>query len=703
MRQMKFARFAAPFAALSLIVSACGPAAKQAETPAPASVNVLGTAAKAMISELVLTPPSADAFTIRCDNSLDLMGRMIAELEGRDDTAGAADIAFLDTLVNVGVSIGFGEASVIAEANPEPSIRESGATCQERTSDLLTRLSLSRRIYDRLTSIDAATLNPRETFLLARTLRDYRRAGINKDEETRDKVRSLNAELAEISTAFSKNLREIQGRVTLDSIDDLIGLPQDYIDAHPPGEDGQITITTDYPDTGPVFSYSPNEALRKDLLRQTNNRAWPENVEQLHQLLEKRYELATLLGYPNWAAYVTEDKMTGSPDVAEAFLARVEAAATDAAGIEHGRLLSKLNETQPDATLVPEWSSAYLAEQIRQSDYALNSQEVRQYFAYDNVRAGIFTLVEDLFGVQITTWDGAPVWDPSVTAHEMHRNSELIGRFYLDMLPRDGKFKHAAAFPVRIGPTSDGVPVSALICNFPAGDHTTGLMEHQQVETFLHEFGHLIHGMFSAPPDFASLNMGNLEWDFIEAPSQMLQNWVWDYDTLARFAVNADGETIPRALVEKMNVARDFGTGLGTLRQLTYAYISLDYYSRPPDEVDFEQLWDARQSALSPFETLPDTHRYASLGHLDGYSAIIYTYQWSLAISTDLFTEFDKNGLRDTATAARYRDMILAPGSSKPAAQLVHDFLGRDWTPEAYEKKLIDAAKAAPTKTKKKK
>jgi Zn-dependent oligopeptidase len=699
---MIFARFAAPFAGLALIVSACGPAAKQAETPAPGPVDVLGTAAKAMISELVLAPPSADAFTIRCDNSLDLIGRMIADLEGRDDAPGAADIAFLDTLVNVGISIGFGEASVIAEANPDPVIRESGATCQERTSDLLTRLSLSRPIYDRLASIDAATLNPREAFLLARTLRDYRRAGINKDEETRNKVRALNAELAEISTAFSKNLREIQGSVALDSADDLIGLPQDYIDAHPPGEDGRIIITTDYPDTGPVFSYSPNEALRRDLLRETNNRAYPENVAPLRQLLEKRYELATLLGYPNWAAYVTEDKMTGSPAEAEAFLSRVEAAATDAAGIEYQRLLAKRVETEPDADTVPEWSSAYLAEQIRQSDYALNSQEVRQYFAYDNVRAGIFALVEDLFGVQITTWEGAPVWDPRVTAHEMHRNGTLIGRFYLDMHPRDGKFKHAAAFPVRVGPTSDGVPVSVLMCNFPAGDHTTGLMEHQQVETFLHEFGHLIHGMFSAQPDFASLNMGNLEWDFIEAPSQMLQNWVWDYDTLARFAVNADGETIPRALVEKMNAARDFGTGLRTLRQLTYAYISLDYYNRPPDEVDFDQIWDARQSALSPFEALPDTHRYASLGHLDGYSAIIYTYQWSLAIATDLFTEFETNGLRDTDTAARYRDLVLAPGSSKPAAELVHDFLGRDWTPEAYEKKLIEAAQSGKPMKKKK-
>jgi thimet oligopeptidase len=689
--------------ALLLGASACSPAKKaEAPSPAPAAENLLVTDAKAMMADLVLDPASADVFTVRCDNTLDLANKMIADLEGRDSVAGAADMYFLDTLTNLAMSVGFGEASVMAEANPDPAIREAGDTCQQRTSDVMTRLSLSRPVYERLSSIDTTALNEREAFLLARTLRDYRRSGIDKDEQTREKVRAINADLAEISTAFSKNLREIQGKVVLESVDALMGMPQDYIDAHQPDENGQITITTDYPDTGPIYSYSPNEALRKELRKVDADRAYPENVEPLRQLLEKRYELATLLGYPNWAAYVTEDKMTGSPEVAEAFLSRVETAATDAAGIEYQRLLAKLVETQPDADSVPEWSSSYLAEQIRQSDYALDSQEVRQYFAYDNVRSGIFSLVQDLFGVEIRDWADAPVWDESVTAHEMYRNGELIGRFFLDMHPRDGKYKHAAAFPIRFGPTSDGVPVGALMCNFPAGDHTTGLMEHRQVETFLHEFGHLIHDMFSGQPDFASLTMGNLEWDFIEAPSQMLENWVWDYDTLAKFAVNADGETIPRELVAKMNAARDFGTGLGTLRQLIYAGVSLNYYNRPPDEVDFDEIWNERQSALSPFEALPDVHRYASFGHLDGYSAIYYTYQWSLAIATDMFTEFEKNGLRDPDTAARYRDNVLAPGSSKPAAELVHDFLGRDWTPEAYEKKLIDAAQSGKPMKKKK-
>ncbi len=650
--------------------------------------------AEAIVSELVVAPASADAFSARCDSAIALINEMVTDLETRTTPAGAADLIYLDTLSAVGWSVGNGEAGIVSEANPDPAIRKSGEDCIQKFSDVFSNVTLSRPIYERLVSIDPASLSESEAWVLKRNLRDYRRSGVDKDEATRDKVRALNTDLSEISLEFSRNLREIQGAIKLDSAEELIGLPQDYINAHPPGEDGKITITTDTPDLGPIFAYSPSDDLRKRLLEVSANRAWPENEAPLRRLLEKRYELAQTLGYPNWAAYITEDKMTGSPEVAADFLSKVEAAGAEAAQIEYDRLLAKQKQINPSATSVGEWSSRYLSEQIRLSDYALDAQEVRQYFAYNNVRSGIFSMMEDLFEIEIRDWTNAPVWHESVTAHEMYQDGVLVGRFFLDMHPRDGKFKHAAAFPIRVGPTRDGVPVASLMCNFPAGDHTTGLMEHREVETFLHEFGHLIHMMVSGNPEFANLHMGGLEWDFIEAPSQMLENWIWDYDTLATFAVNSEDETIPRALVEKMNAARKFGTGVNTLRQLVFAGVSLNYYNRPPTEVDFSAIWEERAAALSPFERLPDTHSYASFGHLDGYSAIYYTYQWSLAISTDLFTEFQKNGLRDKETALRYRDLVLAKGSSKPAAELVRDFLGRDWTPEAYEQKLIDAAKS---------
>ncbi|MCB9962140.1 MAG: M3 family metallopeptidase [Hyphomonas sp.] len=688
MLPVKFRFTAVSAAAAAALLAGCAPAFE-----ANPSRSALSDEGMAMLDELALDPASADEFTARCDKALDLAGRMLGELETRTAPAGAGDLKDFDAMTDVAAAIGYGEAAIMAEANPDAAIREAGDACQQKTSDMLTQVSLSRPVYDRLSSIDAKKLDARSAYLLQRTLRDYRHAGVDKDEPVREKIRTLNAEISEFSTEFSKNLREIQGNIKV-APEDLVGLPDDYVAAHPPGDDGLVTITTDYPDIFPVFTYSPNEALRKELREAALNRAYPENVDALRGLLEKRYDLATTLGYKNWAAYVTEDKMTGSPQVAEDFLKEVEGAARNSADVEYDRLLAKQQEIDPDATSVSDWSASYLSELIRQSDYNLDSQEVRKYFAFTDVRAGIFELVQDLFDVQIEPWENAPVWADDVTAHEMYKDGKLVGRFFLDMHPRDGKFKHAASFPIRFGPTSDGVPVAALLCNFPSGGHETGLMEHDQVETFLHEFGHLIHGMFSGQPDYAALAMDNLEWDFIEAPSQMLENWVWDYDTLAKFAKDADGNTIPRDLVDRMVAARDFGIGLGTLRQLLYANVSLDYYNRPPSDVDFDAIWNSYQSDLSPFDTLPDTHQYANFGHLDGYSAIYYTYQWSLAIATDMFSRFEENGLRDKPTAAHYRDSVLVPGSSKPAADLVHDFLGRDWTPQAYEDHLVNAAES---------
>ncbi len=679
---------AASVAALSLLQACSVP-----DAPARSDRSKLSDEGMAMLKTLELAPASADAFTKRCDSALTQVEKMLTDLETRSGPAGVGDLKDYDSLLNLAVSVGYGEAAIIAEANPDAAIRATGDTCQQKTSDMTTRISLSRPLYDRLSSIDSTKLDARSAYFLKRTLGEYRHAGIDKDEPTREKIRGLNKDLAELSTEFNKNLREIQGSVKVPP-EDLLGLPEDYITNHPPGEDGFVTISTDYPDVFPIYTYSPDEALRKKLATEFLNRAYPENVASLRGLLEKRYELATTLGYDNWAAYITEDKMTGSPGVVSDFLESVEGAARNAAELEYNQLLEKQQELMPGATTVNDWSRTYLSELVRKSDYQLDSQEVRKYFAYNDVRDGIFSLVQDLFDVEIKPWDGAPVWQESVSGYEMYQNGELVGRFFLDMHPRDGKFKHAAAFPIRSGPTTDEVPVGALICNFPSGDHTTGLMEHSQVETFLHEFGHLIHDMFSGQPDYANLSMGNLEWDFIEAPSQMLENWVWDYETLATFAKDADGNTIPPELVEKMVAARDFGVGVGTLRQLLYANVSLDYYNRPPSEVDFDEIWDENQSKLSPFETLPDAHQYASFGHLDGYSAIYYTYQWSLAIATDLFSEFEANGLRNGETAKRYRNLVLAPGSSKPAAELVHDFLGRDWSPDAYEAYLLNAAEA---------
>ncbi|MDZ7827170.1 MAG: M3 family metallopeptidase [Gammaproteobacteria bacterium] len=326
------------------------------------------------------------------------------------------------------------------------------------------------------------------------------------------------------------------------------------------------------------------------------------------------------------------------------------------------------------------WQRRYIQSKVSRERFGVDSREVRRYFDYDSTRDGLFELVQDLFGVRIEPVT-APVWHEDVEAFELREGDRTLGRFYLDMHPRDGKFQHAAMFPFVVGIEGRQLPVAALVCNFPRGDEP---MQFSQVETFLHEFGHLLHFQFAGHQPWSNVSGISTEWDFVEAPSQMLEEWIWDHDTVSRFARNAAGEPLPADLHAAMVAERDFGLGMGTRGQLAYAKISLSMHDRDPDEIDFDALYDGIIEDMTRFESLPGTHRWASFGHLNGYSAIYYTYQWSLAIATDLFTRFREAGLRDRAVAAEYRKRILEPGGSRPADQLVADFLGREVRFEPY-------------------
>ncbi|RYG94381.1 MAG: tetraacyldisaccharide 4'-kinase, partial [Alphaproteobacteria bacterium] len=312
-------------------------------------------------------------------------------------------------------------------------------------------------------------------------------------------------------------------------------------------------------------------------------------------------------------------------------------------------------------------------------------------FLYDNVRDGILALTEDLFKLDIREWD-TPTWHEDVEAYEVVEGGKVIGRFYFDNHPRQGKYTHANMIPLRAGLQGRTVPVGALVQNFPEGK-----MEHGQVETFLHEFGHMLHGILGGQSHrwFGTSGITN-EWDFVEAPSQVLENWVYDYDTLSRFAKNEKGETIPRELVEKMNAARYFGLGLSDMRQLGLSNISLKFHEGVP-QGNLGDLTRQYEGKFDPMGYPTGTQMQDAFGHLNGYSAAYYTYRWSVVVADDMFTRFAKEGLRNPQTAADYRNFILAPGGSGPSAALVKQFLGRDISLDAYREKvakgMIPAAK----------
>lgn len=574
-------------------------------------------------------------------------------------------------------------SGLYANVHPNAEVRSAAEQCEQNLVSLISEISLSRPLYNHIANVDTSKLDAEDRRFVEHMLRDYKRSGVDKDDATRARIKALTEEINLIGQQFDKNVRQGTRQLVLNSVADLKGLPQDYIDAHKPDADGKIVLTTAYPDYVPFSQFAENDELRRQFYVLFRQQAYPENKAVLKQLLEKRYELARLLGYQNYSEYVTEDKMISSPANAQNFIDKVSAVATPRANAEYQELLARLKKIDPKATRVADWQKAYLEHLVKKEKYDVNSQEVRQYFRYENVRQGIFNLMETMFGISIRPWN-TDVWHESVTAYEIVENNKVIGRFYLDMHPRDGKYKHAAQFSITSGLKGVQLPEAALVCNFP-----TGLMEHTDVETFLHEFGHLMHDIFAGVDQrWVYFSGTKTEMDFVEAPSQMLEEWVWDADTLAAFAHNDKGEVIPPALVKKMVTARDFGKGMWTKHQLFYAALSLNFYNQDPATLDLDKVMETIQSTYSPFGYVGDTYFYTSFGHLNGYSSLYYTYMWSLVIAADMHSEFVKKGLRNSELADHYRKTVLAPGGKKDAADLVKDFLGRPYSFDAFANDL---------------
>ena len=578
------------------------------------------------------------------------------------------------------------QSGLIEQVHPDAALRDSAEKVSQRVSAFATTLSLDRRVYDALAAIDLSAADAETRYYVEKTLRDFRLSGVDRDQATRDRIKKLQDELVLTGQEFSRNIREDVRTVTVTDTAELAGLPPDYVSRHKPDASGKITLTIDYPDAFPVFNYAKNEGLRKRLFFEYNNRAYPKNMAVLDSMISRRWRLATLLGYPNWADYITANKMVGTAKNASDFIDRIVEASGPGADREYQILLKARQKDAPSATQVNAWESGYYTERVRKSEYDFDSQKLRPYFPYERVKQGVLDVTGRLFGVTYRRVEGVAVWDPSVECWEMLDHGRTVGRFYLDMHPRKNKFNHAAHFRIRTGIEGVQMPEAALICNLPGGEPgDPGLMEQGDVVTFFHEFGHLIHNLFAGHHRWVGVSGIRTERDFIEAPSQMLEEWTRDPAVLATFARHYQtGEPVPAALVKQMVRAQDFAKAIGVRRQMVYAKTSLSIYDRAPGEVNTDRITRELTEKYQPFPYVEGTHFQTAFGHLDGYSAVYYTYMWSLVIAKDMFSRFDKAHLLDPAVPARYRETVLAPGGSMPAAKLVENFLGRPFGFESY-------------------
>jgi thimet oligopeptidase len=633
----------------------------------------------------------------RADLLLVEAAKALDEIEGRGGTRTVENtLTPLDDILRRVADLS-SHASLVFNTHPDPAQRDAGRKVSEASERFFTAFRIRRATYDALTIIAAGPLDAEARHALERLLREMRRAGVQLDEAGRARVQALNDEIDVLGNQFQENINRLTRTLEVTGSNPLVGLPPDYVAAHAPDDHGVIRITTQYPDAGPVLLYADDPDLRRRMQHESLNVAYPENIAVLHQVLDKRNQMVRLLGYRNFADYATEDKMIGSAEAARAFITdlgeRVQAPAR-----EHvQRVLARKRRDFPDARAVDLWDGGaiggYYDRKLRQEDFGVDLKLLRDYFPYPRVRDGLFSLCTRLFGVRIVPAPSEGLWHPTVDAYDMFRGSETVGRFYLDMVPREGKYNHAAHFTIRIGIGGVQLPQSALICNFldPSTPKDEVRMEYSQVVTFFHEFGHLVHSLLSGQGRWLYNGMGFVERDFIEAPSQLFEEWARDPATLKEFAAKADGTPAPDELLQRLKDSAGLGRAGGWAFQAGLSSASLGFHDRDPDGVDLDGLFHTIMASYMPVEMPRDTHLPASWGHLIGYSACYYTYAWSAVVARDFLSLFLARGsLTDPELAGRYAAKILAPGGTRPAAELVRDFLGREMSPVAFQQWILD-------------
>lgn len=598
--------------------------------------------------------------------------------------------------IGVLMSDASGEGSFMAKVHPDAGVRAAGVAGGERASkwaaDLMMRPDLAAAVREYAATEDAAALKDLQARNLAFWLRDLRRAGHDLAEPDQIRLRELRQRLIELQVAFNSNLNEWDDAIMM-TREDLAGLPDAYIERLEPGDaEGTFRVSMEYPDYIPFIEEASNRDLRRQMQFKFWNRAAEANTPLLQEAVAVRNEMAFLLGYDTWAAYAMEVKMA-DPAGVDAFYESIVPGLTTRATREL-EVLQSLADSDLDGDSIRSWDWMFYHTQQRRQDFGIDQNEVAEYFPLETVVDGMFAITGKVFGLEYREVSESRAWHDDVKLYEIHNRGEdqPIAYFYADLFPREGKFGHAACFSIVGGMrNADGSyrpPVSAVVANFTKpGPGSPSLLKHDEALTLFHEFGHVLHFSLTTVdhPRFAGYET---EWDFVEAPSQIMEHWMWQPEVLQRFARHHEtNETIPTDLVERLVAARDQNIGLSTLRQVFLGTFDLAIHTGPSDIDIDEATRDAFAVTLIPYHE--GTHFAASFGHLmSGYDAGYYGYQWAKVYGDDMFSVFADEGVLSPDVGARYRNEVLARGYSRDAIEHLRAFLGREPSTAAYLENL---------------
>jgi len=636
-----------------------------------------------------LHPPVHDRATIPIFTAAELTAAVVEALcEGRERMAEIASIpidradaqSILDAWdrANIRLEDVFGPVSLLNSVHPEKDVRDAADLALVQESILMTEVFQNEALYERVRAVAPHSMAQKQ--LQKDLLEAFEDSGVSLPLEKRQRYKEISERLTELAQDFARHIRENKTTLRF-TREECEGLPQSYLDRVTQDADGSIVVGFDYPDYQPFMMNAKSEEARRRYYIANTNRGTARNLEILDEIVALRKEIADLYGVPSYAHYVTKRRMVESPDTVRRFLDDVKNVVTEAELRDLGELAevkARLTGVPVEQANINRWDMLYFRERLREERFAIDQEEMRKYFPTKPAVEWMLSISQRLYGLRFERAE-VPVWHEEVIYLDVldATTGAFIGGIYLDLYPRDSKYKHAAAWPVRgVSRKAGRKPVSVLVTNF----NRQGLT-HDEVETLLHEFGHVLHGVLSHT-EYNMHSGTSVERDFVEAPSQMYEEWAMRMESLHLMGEQcSECPLIDETLVKRLNASKKFGAGIDYGRQHLYAAFDMFLASEEPGPA--LEVWKRMESA-TPMGHVDGTAFPGTFDHIaSGYAAGYYGYMWAKVIALDLVSKFGDD-LMNGATGLRFRELILSRGSEEPARDLVERFLGRPVSSDAF-------------------
>ena len=572
-----------------------------------------------------------------------------------------------------------GRIAFMGDVHPDEKIRDFGNEADSKIQNLALEIFKDQGLYEKFKEIENKNLNEESKTFYRDLEIDFKDAGHGLSSEKKDRLTEIEKKLIDLSISFSENIAKDKTEV-LFLEDELKGLSQNELKNLRKNNDSFV-ITMAYPDINAVMENCSVRTTREIVWKAFNNRAVKENSPILEEAVQLRNEKALLFGFKTWAEYRLQNRMAKSPknvaSMYESLIPKLQKAA-EVEKIELAIDNIEISDITP-------WDIRYFISKERSKVSSIENSELKKFFYIHDVKTEMFKVCEEVFDLHIKPESNETAWHEDVELWSLwEKNGQQLAYFYLDLYPREGKFTHAAVFDISSGGSSrQELPICSMVANFPNPNTGDGLMTFDEVETLFHEFGHVLHNGIGKSK-YTRFVGANCEWDFVEAPSQIMEHWVWKVECMKRISTHIEsGESLSEEICKKLNKSKNIGVSLLTLRQVSFGLADQHLHGE-----NFKDSLLEIEHAAQKVTTITypkDINHLAAFGHLlGGYDAAYYGYLWAEIIGDDLFSRFENEGVLSNSVGVDYKNKILKPGGTVPAENMVQDFLGRKWNDEAF-------------------